>query len=101
MVGDLVDADAADGGRREIVRDVSVERAGKIGQERRLKPEILDDVAQLVEIAGREMAAGQHIDAVRIAARRVAGVSTSTSTIRATVFSQPSWNASLKSGVET
>ena len=58
-------------------------------------------VLHFVDIAGSQMAAGQHIDPPGIRRVFAFGVSTSTSTMRATVFSQPSWNASLKSGVET
>ena len=57
---------------REVVRNVTVERAGKVRQDQRLKAERLDDVAQLVEIARRQMAARQQVHALR-SARRVLG----------------------------
>ena len=46
---DVFDGNAAQRRRREVVGHVAVERAGKVGQEQRLKAERLEDVAQLVQ----------------------------------------------------
>ena len=56
---------------REIVGNMTVERTAEIGQEGRLKAEILDDGAQFLDVARRQMAAGQHIDRGFVAPRRI------------------------------
>ena len=93
--------DAAERRGREVFGHMAVERAGEVRQECRLQAEGLDDVAQLVDVAGRQMAARQHVDALRRAARAACRFGHEGLDQLRDGLAKPSWNASLKSGVET
>ena len=94
---DVVDRRPAIGGGDPVGRHRAVERAGNVGEDDRLQPESLDQLAQPLDVGDGQMRAGQDVDPLADALRGPAPDEIVNQ--RRTALLQPSSIAPSKSGV--